>query len=89
MLLKYPPAGVVHRQRFGKSYHFSWLAVGKERKWTWEGARNYCREFCMDSISIETRAENDWVKRVLREQEVAYIWTGGRKCNFRDLNIFV
>ena len=37
----------------------------------------------MDSISIETRAENDWVKRVLREEEVPYIWTGGRKCNFR------
>ena len=37
----------------------------------------------MDSISIETRAENDWVKRVLREEDVPYIWTGGRKCNFR------
>ena len=79
----------MHESRFGKSYHFSWLAAGRDTKLDWEGARNYCREFCMDSISIETRAENDWVKRVLREQEVAYIWTGGRKCNFRDLDIFV
>ena len=74
--------GIVHRERFGKSYHFSWLAVGRDRKWTWEEARNYCRDFCMDSISISSRAENDWVKNVLRNNELDYIWTGGRKCNF-------
>ena len=29
----------------------------------------------MDSISIETRAENDWVKRVLREEDVQALET--------------
>ena len=56
--------------------------MGKDRKWTWEEARNYCRDFCMDSISISSKAENDWVKNVMRNQDLDYIWTGGRKCNF-------
>ena len=47
-------SGVVHKSRFNKNYHFSWLAVGRNTKWDWEGARNYCRKFCMDSITIET-----------------------------------
>ena len=46
--------GVIHATRFNKKYHFSWLAVGKNSKWDWEGARNYCRKFCMDSITIDT-----------------------------------
>ena len=47
-------SGVVHKSRFNKNYHFSWVAVGRNTKWDWEGARNYCRKFCMDSITIET-----------------------------------
>ena len=37
----------------------------------------------MDSISVDTPAENDWVTSVLRKNDISYIWTGGRKCNFR------
>ena len=80
MVVKRCTAGRIHTKRFGKSYHFSWLATGKDTKWDWEGARNYCRKFCMDSISIETKAENDWVKRIIRKDDIHYIWTGGRKC---------
>ena len=47
-------SGVIHKTRFNKNYHFSWLEVGRNTKWDWEGARNYCRKFCMDSITIET-----------------------------------
>ena len=47
-------SGVVHKSRFNKNYHFSWIAVGRNTKWDWEGARNYCRKFCMDSITIDT-----------------------------------
>ena len=36
----------------------------------------------MDSISISSRAENDWVRNVIRSEDISYIWTGGRKCNF-------
>ena len=46
-LLNFP--GIVHESRFGKSYHFSWLAAGRDAKMDWEGARNYCR-CCIDYI---------------------------------------
>ena len=76
-------AGVVHATRFNKNYHFSWLAVGPNTKWDWEGARNYCRKFCMDSISIDSVAEKNWVHDLIRKEDLHYIWTGGRKCNFK------
>ena len=37
----------------------------------------------MDSISIESKQENDWVTGVIRKDDIPYIWTGGRKCNFQ------
>merc|ERR1712241_746260 len=52
---------VIHAERFGKRYHFSWLEAGPNTKWDWEGARNYCRKFCMDSIAINSVAESKWV----------------------------
>ena len=76
-------SGVIHTEQLGKSYHFSWLEAGRDTKWGWEGARNYCRKFCMDSISISSKEENDWVTEVLRKADIPYIWTGGRKCNFQ------
>ena len=90
-------AGVIHAERFGKRYHFSWLEAGPNTKWDWEGARNYCRKFCMDSIAINSVAESKWVKNLIRwkissvkfltksirSEELHYIWTGGRKCNFK------
>jgi len=74
---------VIHAERFGKRYHFSWLEAGPNTKWDWEGARNYCRKFCMDSIAINSVAESKWVKNLIRSEELHYIWTGGRKCNFK------
>lgn len=61
----------------------SWLEAGRNIEFTWEGARNYCRKFCMDSITIDSEAENQMVKTILRRESIAYIWTGGHKCNFR------
>merc|ERR1712128_316903 len=66
---------VIHTKKFGKSYHFSWLEAGRDTKWGWEGARNYCRKFCMDSISITTKEENEWVTGVLRKDDIRYIWS--------------
>ena len=37
----------------------------------------------MDSISIETKAEKNWVKSLIKKEDLHYIWTGGRKCNFK------
>ena len=61
--------GKVHLERHGKKYHFSWLEVGENRKFTWEQARNYCRRFCMDAISIQSVAEYNTVKEQLRKSE--------------------
>ena len=65
-LMKLQIAGVIHAERFGKRYHFSWLEAGPNTKWDWEGARNYCRKFCMDSIAINSPAESKWVKNLIR-----------------------
>jgi len=72
---------LIHADRFGKAYHFSWLEE-PDKKWDWEGARNYCRRFCMDSVTIDSKAESRWINGLIDKDEVHYIWTGGRKCNF-------
>jgi hypothetical protein len=78
---------VIHRNAtypgYSKKYHFSWLEVGKDTKFGWEEARNYCRRFCMDSVSILSTDEMNLIEGVLRQDVLRYIWTGGRKCNFR------
>jgi hypothetical protein len=79
--------GVIHEEKFGKNYHFSWLAVGKDTKWDWEGARNYCRRFCMDSIAIGSKEENAWVKGLLKQGNVPYIWTGEHSFCFLSLHL--
>ena len=39
----------------------------------------------MDSITIETKAEKNWVKGLIKKEDLHYIWTGGRKCNFKGI----
>lgn len=53
----------------------------KGRTVTWIEARNYCRQFCMDTISIESQNEFDMVKKLLEEYLISYIWTSGRVCD--------
>ena len=65
---------------FDKSFHFSWLVTTDQ--WDWAEARNYCRKFCMDSVTVRTVQERKWLEDVLRFDNVDFIWTGGRKCNF-------
>lgn len=52
------------------SYFFSWrdpALKGVEEDWL--SARNYCRRRCMDSVSLETSLENEWIKqRVVNEK---------------------
>lgn len=71
---------IIHAERFGKAYHFSWRLT--DQKWDWEGARNYCRRFCMDSVAIEGKPESNWINKIIKQNNLHYIWTGGRKCNF-------
>ena len=64
--------GSVHYQNFGKRYHFSWLSVGVDTKWTWVEARNYCRRFCMDAVSFDTRAEYEAIADIIEDGNTVY-----------------
>jgi len=64
---------VIHdRSPDGKGYWFSWrdqATQGKEEDWL--GARNFCRQRCMDSVSVETSPENEWIKQRLVDGKVS------------------
>ena len=53
-------------KRFGKQYHMSWLELGLDRKFDWEGARNYCRRFCMDSVTFDSPREYKFFKGLIK-----------------------
>jgi hypothetical protein len=48
----------------------------------WLDGRNHCREYCMDLVSMETQRENDLIKNFVNNNDLAYIWTSGRLCDF-------
>lgn len=48
----------------------------------WLEARNICRQYCMDAVSIETQEENNLIFKLIQENDVPYIWTSGRLCDF-------
>lgn len=60
-----------------RRYFFSWrdpALKGVEDDWL--GARNYCRKMCMDSVSLETSNENEWIKsRMVNEKVHIYYYT--------------
>lgn len=56
-------------------YFFSWrdpALRGVEEDWL--GARNFCRKRCMDSVSVETSNENEWIKKHLEDEKVSAIF---------------
>lgn len=56
-------------------------AATKTKEVSWVEARNLCREYCMDSISVVTQEEFDLVKKTLGDFKIGYIWTSGRVCD--------
>lgn len=45
-------------------YFFSWRDPNlKGVEYDWLSARNFCRRRCMDSVSLETSLENEWIKQ--------------------------
>lgn len=61
---------------FLRRYFFSWrdpALKGVEDDWL--GARNYCRKMCMDSVSLETSNENEWIKSRMVNEKVTFIIT--------------
>jgi len=49
----------------------------------WLEARNACREYCMDTVSIESEEENNIMVDLVRDNRLKYIWTSGRLCDFK------
>jgi hypothetical protein len=66
--------GTIHEKLNGKGYFFSWkdprTATVEE---DWLGGRNYCRQRCMDLVSLETSTENEFIKRRIVEGKVRNI----------------
>ncbi|XP_049855293.1 uncharacterized protein LOC126335863 [Schistocerca gregaria] len=52
----------------------------------WLEARKYCRDRCMELVSLETLDENEFVKEKIDSGEQNYAWTSGRKCDFQGCN---
>ena len=67
-----------------KSYWVSWAsdeAVLRNARWNWFTGRNYCRKMCMDMISLESKAEEDFVVGLMRTSGIKDIHTSGRLCD--------
>ena len=74
---------IKHAQHEGHNYFFSWeYDLTKDIKVDWITGRNICRRHCMDLVSIETREENEFVKKRMINGLIRFFWTSGRKCNF-------
>lgn len=55
----------------------------EDLKGDWLEGRNFCREYCMDLVSLETEAENTFFVKFIKRNKVDYIWTSGRICDFK------
>jgi len=55
----------------------------QDSKVNWLDARNICREYCMDLVSIETPSEDKVISDYIKKEDLPYIWTSGRLCNFK------
>ncbi|KAL0849004.1 hypothetical protein ABMA28_013381 [Loxostege sticticalis] len=53
------------------------------KKFDWLDGRNICREYCMDLVSMETQEENNLIFKLIQQNDVPYIWTSGRLCDFK------
>ncbi|KAG8232444.1 hypothetical protein J437_LFUL012368 [Ladona fulva] len=74
----------IHEKYGGKGYYFSWLEQStKSLQEDWLGSRNFCRMRCMDVVSPDTKAENEWIKSKIVAGNQKYIWTSGRVCDFK------
>lgn len=69
----------------GRNYFFSGNhKATRGRHVGWLEARNICRKYCMDTISIESQDEFEMVKTMLENLLIGYIWTSGRVCDSYD-----
>lgn len=60
--------GVAH------SYFFSWEhQATRSLEVDWLDARNICRRHCMDTVSLETPQENEFIKQRISRSNVRYV----------------
>jgi len=72
-----------HMFRNGHHYFFSWRhrpTSSHERDWL--DARNICRKHCQDLVSLEDADEARAIENAVARDNVRYIWTSGRLCDF-------
>ncbi|XP_067007071.1 uncharacterized protein slf [Anabrus simplex] len=68
----------------GRNYFFSGHQPQyRSSRLDWLDCRNICREHCMDLVSMETQEENNMIFRLIQSEDVPYIWTSGRLCDFK------
>jgi len=68
----------------GKSYWVSWASSDpqlRNARWNWFTGRNYCRKMCMDMVSLETKAEEDFVYGLMQASGIKDVHTSGRLCD--------
>ncbi|KAG7205668.1 hypothetical protein KM043_007618 [Ampulex compressa] len=74
----------IHERFNGKGYYYSWADPRtKGQEVDWLSGRNFCRQRCMDLVSLETSPENEFIKSRIVQNNVKYIWTSGRLCDFK------
>lgn len=67
----------------GHNYFYSGqIPEYQNQRVDWLKARNICREYCMDAVSMESQEENDLIIKLVESNDVPYIWTSGRLCDF-------
>ena len=47
----------------------------------WSEARKFCRERCMDLISLETEYEHRLLSRKMKQLGMRSVWTSGHLCD--------
>jgi len=73
-----------HFEHDGHWYFYSGnVTEHADAKVDWLEGRNICREYCMDLVSLETPQEDELIRDIIRKDDLAYIWTSGRLCNFK------
>ncbi|KPI93950.1 hypothetical protein RR46_13115 [Papilio xuthus] len=68
----------------GHNYFFTGhVPALANKKFDWLDGRNICREYCMDLVSMETQEENNLIFKLIQTNDIPYIWTSGRLCDFK------
>jgi len=74
----------IHFRMGTNGFYASWLEKDTRNLFlNWLDARNWCRDRCMDTISMETSDEIKTVKLLMKQANVKYVWTSGRLCDFK------